>query len=242
MKNLKYIIVFIFLTAIFVSCKNDLESSGATTQSIVFTLQGKPVMLIPYDSVFTDPGCTAVVGTSITYPIFSTTMASYFSSNLTTVSTSVPNKYVINYGVGIPYEFVQLSQTRNVFVANTGNLISSLEGLYSSSVSSSNGNSVDNMQYVIIAKDTISNTVVLSDAYGGLYDIGQGDGPSAAAQGSTITYVSIPNNQFTFSSPSSSSVVIDSVRVLPELKTIKLYTTDNSTGFNYGITLNQIKF
>jgi hypothetical protein len=239
MKKLILLIIYVFIAVAFIGC-NDKELSSDRTYYLSFKLNGSTTMLVAENTLFTDPGVSATYANGLVYPSYSTVTPYYFGSMATSVITSQPNKYVITYGINDPAYIPQLWLTRNVFVANTGNLVNSIEGLYTSTVQSVVGNA-SNLEYVIIEKnDTLANAYNLSDAYGGLYDIGQGMGPTAASQGSIIKAINISKNQFAFTNPAN--VLIDSVKVNAASKTINLYTTDTipTPHVLYSITLTQV--
>lgn len=253
MKSLKYIFIILFLSATFVSCTDDLKSSGVskTTYYPTFTQTGSNVVLYPLDSTtsFVDPGEVAMAGT-VQLPLTITVTGLYFPYPISdTVSVHEADCYKMTYSAINKDGFAGYDY-RTVWVAGTGDMVSDIEGLYSSTNLWRNASAThhfQNLNYVIISK-TGANTYAISDAIGGYYDLGKGYGPGYAATGATITAVDIPSNNFTFGGNCAvggfgGAVTINGLNVNPVNKTIVLTSSwSYGAGYTFVDTMTQVKF
>lgn len=243
MKNIRIIYLFsVLLSFTLLSCEKEYEDLYTVTNYANFKMEGDEVIFNPLGNPFTDPGVTATeAGTNI--PVTVNILGDYFSGS-NSFDPNIADKYVYNYSAtnsdGYPG-----TVTRYVYNIATGDLINSIEGLYTSTVVRTPGGAGDytDMEYVMIAK-TGENTYELSDAIGGYYDIGRAYGSAYRAPGLTITAISIPSNQFTFGTSEVGSfggvVTMNSMTVDPVAKTIVITNTWDA-GYTFEITLTQVQ-
>ena len=246
MKKLKYIFQFIaIVTIVFAtSCKKESEGISKITYYADFKMAGQPVVYITDGTPFTDPGVTATEnGASL--PVTTTIAGDYFSYTGTTVDVTSNNRYLITYTATNKDGFPG-SVSREVYVVKTGDMVTSLEGIYSSTVVRNGVVSAQyaNMEYVMIRK-TGANTYELSDGIGGYYDIGRKYGAGYRAQPATFTANDIPTSNFTFG-PSfgvgsfGGVANIMSMTVDATAKTITFQTDWDAGPYTFIVTLTQV--
>jgi hypothetical protein len=192
--------LLVFAVALFVSCEEDTTAgvSKVTNYPLIDVL-GNDVIFVPMGSTFTDPGAVATEG-GLEIPYVVTAEGVYRHG--TTLDTNVPDEYTVKYTATNADGF-SISGIRTVIVYNTGDLVNSIEGVYTATtrrngslLPASQGSSVD-MEYIYIWKNT-DGTYGVSDAFGGWYALGRHLGITYATQGGKINAVSIPANSFTF--------------------------------------------
>lgn len=123
----------------------------------------------------------------------------------------------------------------------TGDLVSDISGLYSSTVlrNGSTGPAYTDMKNIYIRK--VGDTYELSDAIGGYYDFGRGYGTHYASTGLVLT-----GSGTTYTSAQTIGVgdfggelTLKSFKVDPATKTIK-FSTVWSFGYTFDVTLKQL--
>lgn len=249
MKKIKYpIYIFLGLLISMVSC--DEDTTGGVSQVTVFpdfTYNGDELVFVEAGTEFDDPGVTAKEGDT-DIPVTRSATGLYFGA--TTLDTSQPDIYNVEYSATNSDGFVS-AQPRTVIVAGQGDLVNSIEGLYTATTKR-NGTITDDyvdMEYIIIRK-TGDNTYVLSDGIGGYYDLGRGYGPAYAAQYATVTANDISADDFTFGPAFGVGLFggeanITSMDVDAASKTITFTTVwvaDPETTYTFDVTLNQVEF
>ncbi len=247
MKSIKYIIKLLVVVSLILatSCKKDSENISKITYYPDFKMAGDPIYFIPLGNAFTDSGATATEdGNQI--PVTVSVSGDYFQYSGTQVDISSPNKYIITYSAKNKDGFAG-SVERDVYIVSTGDLVTSIEGLYTSSITrtptqGTPGNDVV-LTYVMIRK-TDANTYELSDAIGGYYDLGRGYGSAYRATGATVTANNIATNDFTYGlsfgvGDFGGSASIVSFKVDAGAKTIT-FETDWDAGYDFVVTLTQV--
>ena len=207
------------------------------------TLKGPSTVMIPEGSVYTDQGVTSTINGSIV-PVVTSVIGDYFPFTGTQVDVTTPNKYLVTYTSKNSDGFSH-SVNRSVYVVNTGDMVTNIEGLYTSTVVRNTVVSAQyqDLQYVMIVK-TGANTYELSDAIGGYYDIGRGYGATYRATGIVVTANNIGTNSFSYSGPVpvgafGGNLTMVSFTVDPATKTIN-FETDWDAGYNFVVTLTQV--
>jgi hypothetical protein len=248
MKNNISIIFFLAFAGLLLttsSCEREKDSEGISkiTYFPDFKMTGDEVIFLNKGTAFTDPGVKAYEN-GIEIPVRQSVTGDYFPANA--IDVNMPNKYIINYAATNKDGF-DGSTSRIVFVVATGDLITSIEGLYTSTIVR-NGVSSPNytdLEYVMIRKAG-DNTYEISDAIGGYYDIGRGYGAAYRATGALITANNISANDFDLG-PSfgvgafGGTASITSFSVNAATGTITM-VTDWDAGFTFEVTLKQVKF
>lgn len=242
MKNLRIIYIFSFLLALaFSACKKDYEDLYKVTNYPNFQMTGGEVVINPFGTNFTEPGIKATeAGKEI--PVTTTVSGDFFGA--TAFDPNVTERYVYTYSA-INSDSFPGTTTRYVYNIKSGDLVNSIEGLYTSTVVRNGASSAQytNMEYVAISKKA-DNTYVLSDAIGGYYDIGRDYGAAYRAPGMTVTANNIAANNFTFGTAEVGTfggvVEMKSMTVDAANKTIK-FTSSWDAGYTFEVTLKQVQ-
>lgn len=243
MKNSRIIYLFSLLLAFtFSACdrQKDYEELYDITYYANFEMTGDEVIFNPFGTAFTDPGIKATeAGTEI--PVQTTVSGDFFGAS--SFNANAADRYLFTYKA-VNSDGYEASTSRLVYNVNTGDLVNSLEGLYTATVVRNKVVSAQytNLKYVMIAK-TAANTYVLSDAIGGYYDIGRAYGAAYRAPGMTVTSTDIPGNAFTFGTADVGSfggaVTMKSMTVDAAAKTINFECSWGA--YTFVVTLKQVQ-
>jgi Domain of unknown function (DUF5011)/Domain of unknown function (DUF5012) len=247
MKIFQYKILTLLVAAVVLgACEKDTEGVSRTTFYPIITLNGEDEVFIEKNEAYTEPGGVALEGDSeieldVNYS------GTYFTGAIPSINTAVADKYTASY-VAINKDGFPGLAARTVYVAGKGDLVNSIEGLYTSTVVRNNasGPQYTNMGYVIISK-VDEETYAISDGIGGYYDLGRAYGPDYAAVGATVTANNIASDDFTFG-PSfgvgafGGEAVITSMEVDAAAKTVKFVTEWDGGPYTFVITLKQVQF
>lgn len=197
LKNLKIAGITMLLFTLF-SCSLEPEIHSTVTNYPIMTLKGDALVFVPLGSTYNDPGISAKEGgVEISY----TSTAEGYYRHGKTLDTNIADEYIQTYKATNKDGFSN-TITRKVVVYKNGDLVNSIEGIYTSTVTrngsflpASQGSSV-NMKYIYIFKNT-DGTFEISDAFGGWYALGRAIADSHTPFG-TMKATSIPGNLWTF--------------------------------------------
>ncbi len=199
MKNIiKIITLIIFSGALITSCSSDEDTANVSqiTSYPIITINGDAEIFIEQGTAYNEEGAISTEDGSEIETVISYGSGTYFGD--AGVDTSSPDQYVVSYSATNKDGF-DGSAFRTVWVAKTGDLVNSIEGLYLSSVQRAPDFTVTaqytDLEYVII-KSTGANTYELTHAVGGYYDYGRGYGFGYAARNAEITANNIATNDF----------------------------------------------
>lgn len=243
MKNLRIIyLLSVLLAFAFSGCEREKEAEELydITYYANFEMTGDEVIFNPFGTAFTDPGIKATEADA-EIPVTTTVSGDFFGGS--SFDANAADRYLYTYKA-TNSDGYEATTSRLVYNVKTGDLVTSLEGLYTATVVRNKVVSAQytNLKYVLIAK-TAANTYVLSDAIGGYYDIGRAYGAAYRAPGMTITSTDIPGNAFTFGSSVVGSfggaVTMKSMSVNAANKTIDFECTWNV--YTFVITLKQVQ-
>ena len=229
LKNMKkiYTTLFFIIGLLLVSCDNeDTANVSQVTYFPIVTLEGNnPEVVKPLGTAYADPGVTATENGA---PIPFTTTAFGKYRGTTILDTKVMDEYTQAY-TAINKDGFSSTAERKVIVYQNGNLTTSIEGLYTSTVkrngsymSASQGSSVD-MKYVYIWKNG-NGTFQISDAFGGWYNLGRNI-PNSFTPGGLFSASFVPTGNAITNPYFGGSAVIKSLTVNAATKTLVM-TTD----------------
>ena len=201
MKHRKLVyILFAALALPFIGCEKEYEDESKITYFPEFVMEGESLVILELGESYTDAPVTATeAGEPLDVSVQVTGEMSGYSG--TTVDVNTVDQYTITYSATNMDGF-DGSVTRTVIVAPpTGDLVTSLEGVYLGNVQRTPAFAVlpqySNLEYIFIWK-TGDNTYGISCAIGGYYSIGRDYGYDYAFQGAVITANDIPGNSFSF--------------------------------------------
>jgi len=223
-------------------CNLDLETEGISriTYFPEFVMEGEDFYIIDEGDPFVDPGIQVLEqGTPI--PFTSTFRGRYRGYSGSTIGTDA-DQYSLTYDA-VNKDGFAASESRTIISVTTGNLVTSIEGLYSSDPVRITGVSYD-PSLVMIWK-VAPNVYEISCSVGGFYADGRGDGDISLAYGGTITVNNLATNDFTFTPAFIDNfgvvVGITSMTVNAATKTITFVAEgDFANGF-WNVTMTQIQ-
>ena len=234
-----YITLFFITSLLFVSCDNeDSANVSKVTNYPLVSLLGEDPILVQKGTPFVDPGAAATEGGK-TIPY--TTSVSGIYRGGASVDTNIVDGYNVTYSA-VNTDGFPASATRKVWVYNNGDLVNSIEGIYTSTVLRGGVASAQytNMKYVLIWKNS-DGKYQMSCGIGAYYDIGRVYGPTYAGTPTIITANNIPANDFSvpdFTIPSfGGNAVMTALTVNPTSKTITFTSTwDGSSNGTFTVT------
>jgi hypothetical protein len=223
-------------------CNLDLESEGISriTYFPEFVMEGEDFYIIDEGEPFVDPGIEVLEqGTPI--PFTSTFRGRYSGYSGSTIGTDA-DQYNLTYDA-VNKDGFAASESRTIVSVTTGNLVNSIEGLYSSDPVRINGVSYD-PSLVMIWK-VAPNVYEISCSVGGFYADGRGDGDASLSRGGTITINNIATNDFTFTTGYienfDSDVGITSMTVDAATKTITFVSEGAFANGLWNVTMTQVQ-
>ncbi len=237
------------------SCGPEDEISSTVTNYPVITLNSPEmdVIFVEQGEEFTDPGAVATVdGEEV--PLETTYIGRYRGNTFTgTLNTDIADIYTVEYSAVNEDGFAG-SVTRQIIVANTGDLVNSIEGLYTSTVfrNGTQGTPASNytdIEYMLIWKND-DGSYEISDAFGGWYLFGRAI-PDSETPGGIIVANDIPSNDFSFPGTQTNLYFggdseITGLTVNPDTKTIEITTVWETpppvTVYTFVSTLTQVQF
>lgn len=236
------------------SCSTEDEVASKVTYFPVIT-QNSPdqeVIFVEEGTPFTDPGAVATVD-GVEIPLETTYIGRYRGNTFTTLDTNVSDIYTIEYSAVNDDGFSGVS-TRQVIVAETGDLVNSISGLYTSTVfrngaqPTTNPQDYTDIEYMLIWQNE-DGTYEISDAFGGWYLFGRAI-PESETPGGLIVANDISANDFTFPGTQTNryfggSSEITSMTVDPDAKTIDfvcVWEADPATTYTFEVHLEQVQF
>jgi hypothetical protein len=245
-KLYKNLVVLLFIVLSVVSCEKNIDSDGLSkiTYYPDFEMSGDELILLPSGASYTEPGIIAREnGQEI--EVTTTVQGTIQSFSGSTIDTELDNEYLITYSATNSDGFSGIA-SRSVWVATTGDLVTSIEGLYTSTVVRNNvvSNQYKDMGYILIYKTGV-NTYEISDGIGGYYDLGRGYGPTYRAIPAEVTAVDIPSNNFTYGGTFGvgafgGSSEMSGLTVDPVAKTISFTTVWDGGPYTFKVTLTQV--
>lgn len=244
---MKKIITLIFTGLLFMACStDDTANVSSVTNYPLISIKGSNPIFVPVGGTYADPGCIA---TENGQPIPFTSTASGNYRGATTLNTNLMDEYNQTYTATNKDGF-KASAVRRVIVYKTGDLVNSIEGVYTCTISRNGAIPSDayrNIKYIYIWKNT-DGTYEVSDAFGGWYQYGRALGIGYITPGGKINAVNIATNTFTFPGNPLTNTGFGGVANMTEMtvnaatKTI-VFTTNwlAPTAYTFVATLTQVQ-
>lgn len=236
-----------------VSCTEDPISSTITYYPLI--TQNSPEqnpIFVEQGDVFNEPGAVATENGEVID--LTTTYTGKYRKNVfnETLDSNVSDIYTTEY-TAINVDGFPGTSTRQVIVAKTGDLVTNIAGLYTSTVfrngvQGAPASNYTDIEYVLIW-DNGDGSYGLSDTFGGWYEYGRAIANSETP-GGVIVANDIATNDFSFPGTQSNSYFggsskITGLTVDPATKTLVLTTVwqaDASTTYTFVSTLTQVQF
>lgn len=249
MKNITSKLSGLLFVLLLWGCQEDTENISRITYFPTFDYKGESVVLQPLGTAYTEAGVTATED-GVDLPVTVSVVGESTGYKGATVPTDVADKYIVTYSA-INSDGFPGTQERSVWVAKNGDLVNSIEGLYTSTSVRNGANTPQytDMKYVFISKKS-ANEYVLSCGIGSYYAIGRNYGGGYLSP-VTITANNIAANDFTFADFSVGTfggpARITALTVDAANKTIVVnseWSSANNGTYNYKfvITLKQVQF
>lgn len=247
MKNIINLVKVSFLLSglfFIAGCDNEPEVSNLSRVTFFpeFVYDGPNEAVIPCNSDYQISPITAFENGQ---PLTTTTKVETVAGTVPSVDINSPENYA-ETTTAINADGFPATVTRNFWVACTGDLVNSIEGLYSSTVIRSGAVNPQyfDMNYVLIRK-VGDNVYEISDAIGGYYEFGRAYGWGYRAFGAQITANNIAANDFSFSGPVpvgafGGNCVLTEMTVDPATKTIH-FISEWDIPYTFDVTLTQIQ-
>ncbi len=243
MKNIIIISIVFILTLFSTGCEKETEGISKITYFADFTMAGEDVIFHELGTPFDDPGATATESGQ-TLPVTISVTGTYFGYTGASVDVDHPDEYVVRY-TAVNSDGFPGSTFRTVYVYSNGDLVNSIEGIYTSTIVRNGVASAqyEDLEYIIIKK-VGANTYTISCAIGGYYAIGRGYGVNYLASGCVITANDIPSNDFSYTQFSVGAfggvAEMSGMTVDPVAKTI-YFESAWDAGYTFAITLTQVE-
>jgi hypothetical protein len=241
MKKINLLIIGLAFLGLTACEKETTANKSRVTNYPLIDVSGPGTVFVPEGGSFTDPGVTATEnGAEI--PVVTEAMGVYRGG--ATLDLTKADLYEVTYRATNADGF-DGTAGRTVWVYKTGDLITSMEGLYTCTVvrNGSTGPQYTDMEYVLIWKNT-DGTYEMSCGIGAYYEHGRGYGPGYRSSGAKITATSIPGNVYSITDFSNDGFggdcTMTDLVVDPVTKTIS-YTTEWSFGYTFKAVLTQVE-
>jgi hypothetical protein len=198
MKKINLIVLGLALI-LFAGCDKEKTSGGnaRVTNYPIFEMSGDNPMFLALGETFTEPGVVALEGGA---EIDVSTSVSGAYQGGSSIDVNASDCYDVTYSATNQDGF-DGSATRTVYVVETGDLVNSIAGLYTSTIVRNGVPRFSGLQYVLIY-DKGGNEYGISCGIGSYYQIGTGYGIPFNAPTSVVAN-DIPNNDFTLPTFSS---------------------------------------
>lgn len=246
MKKITYLILGLAFLA-FTGCeKETTEGLADVTYYPIFEKSGDDVVFLELGTSFTDPG---IIATEDGVEVDVETAASGYYRGGSELDENVSDLYNITY-TAANKDGLKNIETRQVWVAKTGDLTTSIEGLYTATIVRNGQLRYSDVPYVLIWKNA-DGTFGISCAIGSYYEYGVGYTPSFGLPFHapiTVTANNIATNDFSFGPTDISysgwqgdAMEMTSLTVDAANKQIS-YITDWAAGpFKFEVTLTQVQ-
>ena len=224
---------------LFSACdKETTADKSRVTNYPLITVVGDNVVFVPQGGTYADPGVSATEnGAEI--EVATTVSGAYRGGS--SLDLSKADCYDVTYTATNADGFDGSSE-RRVYVVETGDMVNSIEGLYTSTIVRNGDPKFSDLEYVLVWKND-DGTYEFSCGFGGYYEIGTGYGLGYKSGGCVVTATSIPLNTYSitdFSNDGFGGAITDAkLTADPVTKTLKL-TCEWSFGYSFDVELTQV--
>lgn len=233
------------------SCSTEEEISSSVTVYPVITVAGEESLLVEKGETFTDLGATATIGEN-DVPVDVRYVGQYRGNIFNgTLDTNVSDVYTAEY-TATNEEGFSRTLTREVIVAETGDLVNNIAGLYTSTVfrngaQGTPASAYTDIEYILIWQND-DGTYGISDAFGGWYLFGRALAESETP-GTVIVANNIAANDFSFPGTQTNSyfggssemteMIVDPVARTIDFTTV--WEADPETTYEFEVHLEQVQ-
>lgn len=226
----------------FSACEEETTAGlSKVTNYPLIEVAGPGTVYVPEGGTFTDPGVTATEN-GVEIDVKTTASGTYRGGSALDMNKA--DKYEVTYTATNADGF-DGTASRTVWVYNTGDLINSIEGLYTATVvrNGSTGPQYTDMEYILIWKND-DGTYEMSCGIGAYYELGRGYGPGYKSGGAVITANNILLNDFDvtdFSNDGFGGACEMTALTVDALNKKINYTTEWSFGYTFVTELTQVE-
>jgi len=239
MKKNKLIILGLALF-IFSACEKETTAGlSKVTNYPLIEVSGAPVVFVAEGGSFTDPGVSATEN-GATIPVETTANGVYRGGS--TLDVSRADRYDITY-TATNVDGFDGTSNRRVYVVKTGDMVKSIEGLYTSTIVRNGALKFSNLKYVLVWKND-DGTYEFSCGFGGYYEIGTNYGLGYKSGGCKVTANDIAANDFTitdFSNDGFGGKVTDATLTVDPASKKMVLTSEWSFGYSFEVELTQVE-
>ena len=241
MKTTKILMAFAIVAALS-SCEKDTTGDVArVTNYPTFEVSGENPIFLELGTAYVEPGVKATEnGAEI--PVTTSVIGHYRGG--TSVDENVSDWYAISYAATNADGFVGTAE-REVYVVETGDLVNSISGLYTSTVVRNGSSSAQytDMPWVLIWENS-DGTYELSCGIGGYYQLGRAYGLGYKSGGAVITANDISTNDFSYVTFANDGFggTTDITDMMVDAANKKItFTAEWSFGYTFEVELTQVQ-
>ncbi|MDB4107613.1 DUF5011 domain-containing protein [Bacteroidia bacterium] len=237
---MKKIIILIIVAFAFTACEKETTGGlSKVTNYPLFELEGGDVVFLAKGEAYNEPGIIATEnGEEI--PVVNSVSGAYRNGDV--LDPSVSDCYDLMYTATNADGFDGTAH-RTVYVVETGDMVSSIEGLYTSTIVRNGALRFSDLSYVLVWKND-DGTYEFSCGFGGYYEIGTGYGLGYKSGGCIVTANDIASNDFSITDYSNDGFGGDitnaTLTVDAATKTMNL-VSDWSFGYTFEVELTQVE-
>lgn len=223
----------------FTGCEKETSAGlSKVTNYPLIEVSGSPVVFVPEGGTFTDPGVSATEN-GATIPVITSANGVYRGGS--TFDANRADRYDFKY-TATNVDGFDGTSSRRVYVVNTGDMVNSIEGLYTSTIIRNGALRFSDLKYVLVWKND-DGTYEFSCGFGGYYEIGTNYGLGYKSGGCKVTANDIAANDFSitdFSNDGFGGAITNAALTVDAANKKMILTSEWSFGFSWEVELTQV--
>lgn len=237
---MKKLIILVIVAFAFGSCEKETTAGlSRVTNYPLFDVKGGSTVFVAKGETFEDPGVIATENGS-EIPVVSSVSGAYRGG--TSVDPAVSDCYDVAYKATNKDGFDGTTH-RTVYVVETGDMVNSIEGLYTSTIVRNGQLRFSDLEYVLVWKND-DGTYEFSCGFGAYYEIGTAYGLGYKSGGCIVTANDISANDFSitdFSNDGFGGEITDAKLTVDPVSKKMVLTSEWSFGFSWEVELTQVQ-